>query len=152
MQSYWPKSRDICIAVFPCISTPKTFRLMGKANFLPGNRRKENKTSNSLHQHFLLASSPQILQHLWNISMWKLKLRKSPYASCCSTRQQRDTKCLSSKACLSSRNKNQENIPVSLRRLPHKHEYVFLTYHESHFTGRETVVITSFGNYVIEDM
>lgn len=27
---------------------------MGKANFLPGNRRKENKTSNSLHQHFLL--------------------------------------------------------------------------------------------------
>lgn len=130
MQSYWPKSQDICIAALPCISTPKTFWFMGKANFLPAKSRRKNKTSNFLHQHFLLDKFTTFCIHyLYNISMGRLQLRKPSYAKWVLHHTTKGYIILEqrrvSTAPHGSINKKLENIPISHARLWHGHKHIF---------------------------
>lgn len=120
---------------------------MGKANFLPGKIRRKIKTSNSLHQHFLLdkfttfpTTLPlkyqhgkttaektivrQVLLALHNKEIHNTWTEKSLNSTLWLNKQEtREYSCFSCK--------------VATWPLAH-----ILTYHESHFTDRETEVTT----------
>lgn len=150
MQSYWPKSQDICIAALPCISTPKPFRFMGKANFLPGKSRKKNKMNNFFYQHFLLDKFTTFptRQPTSEISAWEdYSWENTPCA--CGTTQKvlHNTWTEKSLSIIPWLNKKEigeySYFSCKVVTWPEVH---ILTYHESHFTDRETEVITFFLN------